>query len=266
MIYERNCPICDKLLKYGSSTSWNLAKRRNARCRNCSTKEYAKRNGDASFLLDETNESFYWIGFILADGTLDKRSRLTIILSEKDKQHLDKLSHKFGISCKNMKSKLGDKEYAQVKLSIMHTEIFKTLIQKFNIRCDKTHNPPNVKVFDHFTDGQLFSLFVGFIDGDGNIGKKYQRNDFQIRIKCHSSWIDFIKYFNNKLSINAPIKINKQGYCLYQITDYKVCKDIKNRMIQLNIPYLKRKWNIINLNYCGKNLDNRKKTPIFTKN
>lgn len=50
-----------------------------------------------------------------------------------------------------------------------------------------------------------------------------------------------MRFFNEKLNINSPLKINNQGYCLLQISDYKVCKEIKNRMLQLNIPYLERK-------------------------
>lgn len=35
---------------------------------------------------------------------------------------------------------------------------------------------------------------------------------------------------------------------------FPTCKNIKNEMIELNIPYLERKWNNINLNYFGKKI------------
>lgn len=254
--YERNCPMCNKLLQYKSNTSWNLAKRRNARCRNCSTKLYAKRIGDASFLLNETNESFYWIGFIMADGTFDKSKRLSVTLSDKDKTHLEKLSNKLGVKCRVIVSKYRGKEYNQVRLSIMHTEVLQLLTRKFGIYDNKTYKPPNISIFDNFNREQLLSLFVGFIDGDGSIGKKHNRGDFHLRIKCHSSWIRFLEYFNKKLGINSPVKINNNGYSLLQVSNYNICKNIKTEMLTLGIPFLDRKWDIIDLSYFGKKVGN----------
>ena len=135
----------------------------------------------------------------------------------------------------------------------MHTDVIKKIIKKFNINKDKTHFPPVTSIFDNFNDEQLFSLFIGFIDGDGSIGKKHLRDDFSIRIKNHSSWILFLKYFNEKLLLNSVIKINNNGYALLQISNYEECKKIKRKMIDLKIPYMERKWGKIDLSYFGVN-------------
>ena len=44
-------------------------------------------------LLEETNEKYYWLGFLLADGSFGKKKELKIGLSNKDKEHLIKLQN-----------------------------------------------------------------------------------------------------------------------------------------------------------------------------
>ena len=43
-------------------------------------------------LLENSTESFYWLGFIFADGWFDfKRNTIGVMLSENDREHLNKL-------------------------------------------------------------------------------------------------------------------------------------------------------------------------------
>lgn len=244
-IYNRICPICKKDLIYGSNEAYNLANRRNANCRSCSTKMYAKRQGNLNFLLNNENESYYWIGFILADGSFDKKTRLSITISEKDKSHLELFSIKSGTKVKDKISKLNNKEYKQVMVSILHTESARQILDKFNILLNKTINPPNIEYYENMEQEHLFSLFVGYIDGDGSIGKKHKRTDSHIRIKVHKNWIGFLDFFNKKLNINSPLKINNGGHALLQISNFQMCKKIKTEMLKLKIPFLKRKWDLI---------------------
>lgn len=244
---KRNCPICGVELIYKSKEAYILAKRKNGNCRSCATKKYAKRIGDLSFLLDEDNESFYWIGFLLADGSIDKNQRLKLVLSHKDKSHLELFSIKSKTKVKDILSNINGKQYPQSTISIMHKEVINELMCKFDIKQNKTINAPDADKYRNFKKEQLLSLFVGYIDGDGNIGKKHNREDCHIRIKVHSNWFNFIEFFNNELCINSPLKITKCGYTLLQISNFKVCKEIKKEVIKLNIPYLKRKWDLIEL-------------------
>lgn len=245
--YKRNCPSCCKELSYGSNTSFNLAKRKNANCRNCSTKKYAKRKGDLSFLMDEDNVSYYWIGFILADGSIDKNKRLKIVLSKKDEDHLKVFSNKVGITTRDVTSKLKNVEYPQSSVSILHSDIILKVIKKFDIKQNKTLNPPNINFYENFKKEFLLSLFVGFIDGDGSIGKKHKREDYQIRIKIHKNWMEFLRFFNETLEINSPLKITKTGHTLLDISNFKTCKFLKREMLKLGVPFLRRKWDQIQI-------------------
>jgi len=250
--YIRNCPKCGKELYYSSNTAYNYGIRKNCLCRSCATKLYAKRLGDASFLLDNSNESFYWIGFILADGSINNNVRLSITLSRKDKAHLEKLSKRLNINVDDINTVLNGKIYPQSTISIMHTDIFSVLSEKYMIKQNKTMNPPDISVFNDLSYEQLLSIFTGFIDGDGSINKKYKRKDSQIRVQIHHSWINFLSFFNAQLGLNGHISINKSGYVLLQISDFRSCKLIKEKILSLNIPFMERKWNNIDLNFYGK--------------
>lgn len=247
-IFYRKCNVCGKDMKYKSKKSFLFCEKRNTICRSCSTKLYAKRIGDASFLLNETNESFYWIGFILADGNINN-SRLKITLKYSDKGHLEILSNLLKINVKDKICKLNGKEYPQVSLDIMHTEVLKFLSEKYSINSNKTLYPPNIDYFKRLTEEQLFSLFVGYVDGDGSIGKQYKRNDATIRIKVHSSWFKFLNFINETLDLKGTLKINNKGYTLLSISNFQTCKKIKKDMLSLNISFMDRKWKNIDLNY-----------------
>lgn len=247
-IFYRKCNVCGNEMKYKSKKSFLFCEKHNTICRSCSTKLYAKRIGDASFLLNETNESFYWIGFILADGNINNNSRLKITLKYEDKDHLKILGNLLSVDVKDKLSKLNGKEYKQVSLDLMHTEVLKTLSEKYTIKNNKTLYPPDTNAFKNLTKEQLFSLFIGYVDGDGSICKQYKRNDATIRIQVHSSWFNLLKFFNNSLELDGSLIINKKGYSLFSISNFDTCKKIKKDMLNLNISFLERKWNNIDIN------------------
>ncbi|NPV13032.1 MAG: hypothetical protein HPY57_14800 [Ignavibacteria bacterium] len=122
-------------------------------------------------------------------------------------------------------------------------------IKKYNIQSNKTYNPPNL---DSILDDKLFSLIIGFIDGDGSITKQFKRKDAILRIKCHSSWVFILQKFLLHLYENyngkiPSVKINNQGYACFNITNSIILKNIKNKCLELNLPILKRKWDNIDL-------------------
>jgi len=50
-----------------------------------------QRQGDINSLLLEKPDSYYWIGFIMADGTVLNNKRIRVSLSCKDEDHLKKM-------------------------------------------------------------------------------------------------------------------------------------------------------------------------------
>lgn len=206
-----------------------------------------------SVLLEDSFESFYWIGFLMADGTIIGKKRLRLVLSIKDQRHLLKFKSFCGIRnhfkiISNNKPQIG--VHAQDSITVPK------ICEKYSLKQKKTYNPssfiPNNK--------NLFLAFlIGFIDGDGCIKKQSKkRKDSIIAIKMHSSWLDYLNKLSNKLSEAVDIKptcakINSKGYAIIHWCNAIVLKYLKNKTVELGLPVLQRKWDRIDLNYESRN-------------
>jgi len=209
---------------------------------------------DLSALLEDNYLSYYWIGFILADGSISKKNELKISVSLKDENHLKKLQEFLKIKeIHYLKTTNG---YNYVSIHGLDTEVMKEFCKKFSTGNNKTYNPANI---NWITDEKLMlSLIAGFIDGDGCIDNQFGRPDFKLRIKCHNSWlpvlVEFIKfiYMNEAFEPVQP-KINKSGYAELTVTNTVILKNLKKKILNLKLPIMNRKWEIIDLNYISRN-------------
>jgi len=243
----------DKLI-HELSRSWNAIKLQSAKL---GLKRYKNINRFANLdiLLNDDNITYYWIGFIMADGNIIN-NRLRIRISDKDENHLLRFKKyvKFDKKLNYGKTIINNKQYNWVGISMMDTKYIKKLSDKFDIRNNKTYIPCNIKNIND--DNLLLSLITGFIDGDGSIRNQFNRKDFNLRIKCHKNWynnLDFILKTIIRITdedCKTSVKLVDNGkYAIMSITNTKTLKILKNKIIKLNIPYLYRKWDIIDLNY-----------------
>jgi hypothetical protein len=198
-------------------------------------------------LLNESLETYYWIGFIFADGHIDiNKKRLTVAVSILDFFHLERLN-------KYIENKNDIKIRKKIAiLSIMNTDVIGDLIAKFSISNRKTYNPPNKHIFDKMSNEQFISFLSGFIDGDGCIKRQYKRLDCTITIKCHNSWLEILNIYACKLSdiYTKKIsngKVNNKGYAVINIANKHVVTQLKKFNIDHNIPILSRKWDKISV-------------------
>lgn len=211
------------------------------------------RKSDLSILLNDIPISYYWLGFLLADGHFSYNNRLKLTLSLKDKEHVIKFASYISLQT--------DIQYRPLKnnvsVSVMDTEIVSCLKKKFGICHNKTYIPPT-NIYN-ISDDLFLSMLIGFIDGDGCIRKSHKRKDFQISIKVHGSWLDILCYMNSRLSIlsgyNSPTpKIDNHGYAKWTISNTIICQYLKNIANKLNLPVLDRKWSEIDLEYISKTM------------
>jgi hypothetical protein len=209
---------------------------------------------DLSVLLKNEPESLYWVGFLLADGSVDKLKRLKLTLSIKDKDHL----LKFKDFCK-----IETYHFDKIKIGVQAQDksIIGKFCEKYDFKPNKTCNPSS---YIPLKEDLFLSFLIGFIDGDGCINRQSGgRRDCVIRIKVHNSWLDYLNILGREFARivkQEPIKakINSKGYAILTFYDSVALKFLKRKAIELNLPILKRKWDRIDLDYISK----KEKTEI----
>lgn len=195
------------------------------------------RNSNFSVLLNETSEIYYWLGFLMADGHFSKYS-IQINLGKKDIKHLQKFAKLVNYN----------KKLIRPSLYINNKQIVDILKEKFKISSNKTYNP--CKIINIKDKNLLFSLIIGFVDGDGSI--QTDKVKTSLVVKCHSSWFKNLELMLNILcdgnKKTYKTRINKDNLAYFFISDLNILKKIKQKVLKLNLPILKRKWDNIDLN------------------
>lgn len=243
----RICEVCGKELHYSCASAWRLAEKNHALCKSCANKKRAKRLNDLTILLEETPETYYWIGFLLADGHFDNGKRIVVGLAEHDRDHLEKFAKYIGYkgTISTMKKYSYNAVYNAVRLSAMDTEVVGKLCEKFDIKSNKTYNPP--KSLRWIPEDLFLCLMAGLIDGDGTISNFHGRKDAFIRIKQEKSWLPILKEFAKYFKEEDRVKINKQGYAEVEITGFPKIRELKKKLLEYNLPLMDRKWDKIDI-------------------
>ena len=244
--YQKSKKEIGKLLPNRTSQAINLmASKLNLRkIKN----EYVK--SDLSPLLEDTHRSFYWIGFLLADGSISK-NRLNF--SQSSKETMDRFTEFVN---SNYSYRINNKKYEVYAWSCQDKFYLPLIKEKFDIKERKTYNPPNID-YSKFDIKLLISLFIGFIDGDGSICYQTNREDCSIRIKIHKSWekwlIKITDLIGNYYETKIPTpKINKEGYLCCQICNSIIVTNLKKHIIRYKINAIPKKWNKINENFVSR--------------
>lgn len=194
------------------------------------------------FKLIDTPKKAYWLGFITADGGINKNnSKLTICTADlevleklkKDIQSEHKISeiHNF--------DKRTNKTYHEYSIQITN-EIFVNNIVKHGI----TNNKTNVCEFPKI-DEELYSYFIaGLFDGDGSVS--LHKNKLRCNLISTKEILDFIDNLLLKFDI-LPCKKNKvteNKTNVYKQYWYKNSKKFLDYIYQGDSEiYLSRKYN-----------------------
>ncbi len=239
---KRNCPECDKELLYTDKSGYNVANKKNGSCKECGQKKTSAKNKKSklSILLEETPITYYWIGFLLADGNFGKQSTIKCALSSVDKDHLKKLQSYLSIESLN-----SERDGTITVIKAMDHDIVPLICKKFNISNTKTYNPPNLSFIKNHD--LKTALIAGFIDGDGSINGKGKA--FGLAIQCHSSWLNNIDDFAKFINPTSNAKINKAGYAYVSISNSSALENLKKKAEELKLPILERKWSKIHYDF-----------------
>ena len=172
-----------------------------------------RRNYNRTFFSTNTSESFYWAGFIAADGCVSgKKSKyLSMALAKKDHDHLEKF----------VKAIEFDRQIKKTSISLCSKEMFNDLA-RFNIVPRKT----KIYTFPEWlVNHPLVNHFMrGYFDGDGSIYYSTNKPGFRKKLSisiCGTK--EFLTTFRSVLSkncnVNGHAKIRKTkgiyafGYC-----------------------------------------------------
>jgi hypothetical protein len=200
--------------------------------------EHVKAN--LRMLLENSPEALYWMGFLAADGYFHN-NRLRLVLSIKDMSQVIAFCKFIGCPKHN---KMGKDAYG---MAVKDSFTIPKILKKYDLKKAKTYNPPNISEID--LDHCVY-FFIGFVDGDGSIGKQSKRQDCLLRIKIHSSWKETLQNLVDKVCLKAGVKapkviINKQGYACVNLANSVLLKFLKRKAVEAKLPVLARKWDQI---------------------
>lgn len=181
-------------------------------------------------------ENSYWAGFIAADGCIHTKSnRISIMLADKDIQHLLLLKEKI---CP-VHNLLKYKTYISLKFSSI--KIKNDLKQNYSIteRKSLTLKPPK-----NLSTVNSLAFIIGYIDGDGCI-RINKEHKIEISILGTQELLIWLKSYLDMISpitvrSNPSVRKVKNIY-RYKITGKRAIS-ILNTLNKINVPKLGRKW------------------------
>lgn len=192
-------------------------------------------------VLNESLMWFYCLGFLLADGNFDRKTkRIRLRINEKDSDVIDKIAN--FLHCKSLR------EGNMAKIDFCGNYVFDQLVNQYNIDNRKTYNPCDIS---SIKGDKLIAFIVGFIDGDGSIAQRSDTKQYKINIKLHLSWENNLQYLSNYLyqyfnenSIpHTYIVTQPQGvYVAVTWGNKNILKGLAEFIVKNNIPALERKW------------------------
>lgn len=229
--------------KYGSIVEF--ARKRGLK----KSKTYCRGYGDLSILTKDVLQTYYWIGFIFADGYIHHKSGQMVVASSiEDRLHIDKFANYVGVDAKiyeMKKSGFRSKCGKQVRCSVAHKTVADKIVKKFDFKEQKTYNPPYIdrlkKVIN--TKEKFMAFFAGFFDGDGTIRKSRVSS-----IELHASWINVLQFFLDSFveyglcDKHKQAKFTKRGYAFSYIP-LTAMMSIKEFLDMNKITKMERKWN-----------------------
>lgn len=205
-------------------------------------------------LLKEDLQSYYWIGYLMADGYMhDPLDQIVLASAIKDKEHLEKYAAFLQAMAKVYKSKVNrfrPTEGEQVRVSVADISHCKLIKEKFDWKFQKTYNPPSVDVISKTLQEKekFLAYFIGFCDGDGYVSEK-----FTLKLENHKSWETIYNYFYSKFKeigfIDKDRKaiIGKRGYSVATFSGICLIY-LKKFIVNNNLIVLDRKWSRIDEN------------------
>lgn len=188
----------------------------------------------------DTEHKAYWLGFIFADGCVN-RNQLSIEIHEKDKELLEQFKKDLNI---NSKISIRHRKNTTVCCIRVNSKHLCETLAEYGIVPNKT------KITKHLpkVDNQLLPHFLrGLIDGDGWISiDRSGRYHIGFVSNYSSTCEDFLRYCNSVLNTELSIKVtNKNPAPCIQIQSQPVVKQLATALYKDNNICLSRKYRLV---------------------
>lgn len=206
-----------------------------------------QRKGNLSKLLDGTMESYYWLGFYVADGYIAKNGHFMLSQAEKDRYSVERLAEFLETSVYDMpESKTGfANSQKQFRVSVCDKGVGKQIRDMFGIKDGEKKTYTEISLdWMSVGDPRNVAFLIGFIDGDGCIAKT------GITLQCHKSYMSVFKALIQK--IDNPNFTSGRIYLQHKVpqndeySTYNIYSQPKRNLYQFakeqNLPYSLRKW------------------------
>lgn len=198
----------------------------------------SKRNGDLSILLNESLQSFYWLGLLASDGYISKDGHLMFSQGEKDKDIGYALAEYLNSNVYIFEVESGYNLTKRVvyRVNVKDYDVGRTIRTMWGLTDTDQKTYSSISSDFIKTKEQAMAFLIGFFDGDGHITKKYDG-----RIEVHSNWLQFLNTLCRLVELNYEGKINARGYARIIIKGSYI-KTLKQFILDNNLVHNKRKW------------------------
>ena len=228
----------------------------------------------------DTADKAYWLGFLYADGSINRYYRneklrsmtLELGLSYKDREHLEKFKMclEANIPIFEKTNKLKGKEYKSVRIQLNNTKICYDLC---DLGCTP-HKTYNIKfpTFDIVPKEFMRDFIRGFFDGDGCIYISTMNGKPHIAVTI-TGMSDMLKSISDFLISEKIIRVNpkihkdaRRNYT-YNIYFYGIDtnKELLDYLYKDSNVYLERKYNKYKNFYENYDVENNKRGVYYDK-
>jgi len=206
---------------------------------------------DLSILLDKSDVSFYWLGFLCADANFTEHT-VGLEISEKDVVHLNTFCNyinypETGLFRRSRKI-FGKQQNATLCAYANHKEVVQKLRNTYSISNNKTKNPIDIS---SMLDLELMCFFIGFIDGDGSICFR-KNGSIVVSNEIDKSWFSILKSFElllPRLNIITSVRAllytrydTRQTFARWQTSSRPVFYQFRQFAVEHHLPIMHRKW------------------------
>lgn len=189
-----------------------------------------------NFFQEHTSDSYYWAGFIAADGCIkDRDSCMELTLGIKDIKHLNKFNISIKSSYKIITKFKGRHECCSLTL------YSKKLITDLNTNFCITPRKSLTLEYPKFTNKFLEDSFIrGYIDGDGCINKKVATISI---LGTHNFLSGVVKRFEEITNDEFIIRKKHKTSNIFDLRVYgNRARILFKHFSNLNVPNMNRKW------------------------